>query len=333
MGGDAQGEQPEEHAQPEARFLVSKEHQQIYQRGLDHLEALVRAHQGEPDALRSLLSSLIDTFRSDPNSMLRLAFLASDKGFLMPHSLNVCLLALNLSIGLGYSESEMEELGLASLLHDMGMFTLPPGLIYSPDHISNEGRELLRQHPDEGWRRAQDLLDLNRDIAQAIYQEHEREDGSGYPEGVTSRAIHEFAKILGTVDVFEALTHTRPYRGRLSPYVAMREVISQGSQGVLDRGAVKAFVSRTSVFPIGSFVQLNTGEIAQVVGTQPGHPLSPIVEIVVSREGKKLRFRRSIDLSQEPIMAITKVLNPLNIEPLRDMEGVLVPDYPVVAGE
>jgi HD-GYP domain-containing protein (c-di-GMP phosphodiesterase class II) len=253
--------------------------------------------------------------------MLTLAFLASDRGFLMPHSLNVCLLALNLSIELGYSVSEMEELALASLLHDMGMFVLPPELIYSPDDISREGRELLKQHPDQGWRRAQDLLSPNQGIIQAIYQEHEREDGSGYPEGVTGRAIHEFAKILGAVDVFEALTHPRPYRDRLSSHAAMREVITQGSRRILDRGMVKAFVNRTAIFPIGSFVELNTGEIAQVVEIKSGHPLSPVVEIVLSREGRWLHFRRSIDLSQEPIMTVVKVVDSRDIEPLKDMKG------------
>ncbi|MCC7429724.1 HD domain-containing protein [bacterium] len=257
------------------------------------------------EKVRNFLRLVIREFRSAPHQILKLTFLLSQEDYLIGNSLNVCFMSINSAIGLGYSDDELMKIGIASLLHDAGMPKVPEEIVRKNNRLNTEEREFLLIHPKEGVSKVMQINGLDSDVEQAIYQEHERMDGSGYPEKVWGNNIHEFAKIISVADVFESLSHLRPYRQKILPFQAMYS-IGQMGRSVLDREVVKHFINRFSAFPIGSVVELSTGEKAMVLETTHNSPFRPKVKVIFTKDWRKVRYERVVDLKKEFLMQIIR---------------------------
>jgi len=201
--------------------------------------------------------------------------------FLWYHSANVCILSLKIGEGINYSDEELSELGLAALIHDIGLFGLPNDILHSEEQYDDAQQNVIKQHPIKGAQITEKIPGIPEVIPKVISQTHERVDGSGYPDGITGDDIHEFAKIIAVADTYESLSHSRPYRDSVLPYDAMKQIIGWSKSG-LDYKATRALVNLTSVYPIGSHVLLNNNKIAQVIGATANSPFHPIVKVVYS---------------------------------------------------
>jgi len=281
----------------------------LYKMGFVYIEKALLAPYLQGSVLirvQHLLGRLVKEMNKRPWELLKFASLPLSEEYFLYHSVNVCILSMNIGLGLGYSESDLHKLGVASLFHDLGMFQLPRVLLESPREFTREEQKQLWRHPALGVKKAEALSFLSSDeVKQAIYQEHEREDGSGYPEREEGEGIHEFAKIIAISDTFEALCHTRPYREALLPHEAMVSVIKMAGK-TLDRKIMKVFINRMALFPVGSFVFLSTGETAQVIEAHADSPLRPVTRVVFNREGEPLRFRKVIDLKRRGSIKIVR---------------------------
>ncbi len=217
-------------------------------------------------------------------------------------AVNVCLLAVKFGLELGYTREELRQLSLAALLHDVGMARLPEGLVEKNGPLNPVERASLGRHSEEG---AQIIMGLGSEyswLAEVIIQCHERVDGSGYPKALKGTEVHEYAQVVGLADVYESLVHHRPFRRRLSPLEALKEILSRERTAFPDR-VLKALIQALSPYPVGSLVRLNTGEIGRVVAKDKDRPLRPVVEVLV-RGGKRLEESMVTDLSQSPLLNI-----------------------------
>jgi hypothetical protein len=217
-------------------------------------------------------------------------------------TVNVCLLAVKFGLELGYTKEELRQLSLAALLHDVGMARLPEGLVEKNGPLNPVERASLGRHSEEG---AQIIMGLGSEytwLAEVIIQIHERVDGSGYPKALKGTEVHEYAQVVGLADVYESLVHHRPFRRRLSPLEALKEILSRERTAFPDR-VLKALIQALSPYPVGSLVRLNTGEIGRVVAKDKERPLRPVVEVLV-RGGKRLEESMVTDLSQSPLLNI-----------------------------
>ena len=142
-------------------------------------------------------------------------------------------------------------------------------------------------------------------LANVALQEHEREDGSGYPKALREDEIHEYAKIVGLADAYESLTHFRPYRNKRSAFDAVKDLITAQRTRFPD-GALKGLIRGLSTFPVGSHVRLNSMEIARIVATNPAFPLRPVIEIVAGPRGERLASPRRVDLSTNTLLYVTE---------------------------
>ena len=225
------------------------------------------------------------------------------------HSVNVAIYALKIAEGLGYNRAQSIDLGVASLVHDVGMVTLPIDL-FAPNkgRFSQEDFELLQQHPLRG----QDILlrlgEKYQWLADIAYQEQEREDGSGYPQGLRNGDIHEYARIIGVADVYAGLTRRRGDRRALLPFEAVKEII-QSMKQKFDPRVIRILLNKLSAFPIGSLVKLNSGAIGSVVETDENFPLRPTVKILYDAQGRQLSDDRVVNLREHPILHITDAVD------------------------
>ncbi len=283
----------------------------MWQRLTLHFDYLFDLRQGLPfldfGYLRGVVRKLIFGLRTDPGSVLDLSYYTNHT-YLRHHTLNVAKLSLYLGIQKGYDDATLEVLGASALLHDLGMIHVPKSIIYKPSRLSAGEWKELRRHPASGeelFRQIETDGDLaSKIVAKVVTEHHERADGSGYPDGKTNADLHEFSKILSIVDSFEAMTAPRAHRPPRDPHEAMKALIREAGAGKFDEALVKTFLRAMSLYPVGSFVRLSTGEIARVVAASAGGVDRPIVRIVADANGRQIPTPSYIDLSKDEAIKI-----------------------------
>lgn len=223
------------------------------------------------------------------------------------HSVNVAIIAGKISMGLALGPTRTAQIMHASLVHDVGMTGLPGELLMKAGHYSDEDMEQLRRHPELGAAKVAKAGPAYEWLQIAILQEHERAGGHGYPRGLPRSAIDPIAEIIGIADVFEALSHPRAYRSPYTAFDALEQVAGMQDEYFSAR-VVTALVNEISSFPLDSFVQLSTGEIAQVTGTNPSNLMRPVVLVQWDSEWSPLDEPQTLDLLDNPAITVARSL-------------------------
>lgn len=223
---------------------------------------------------------------------------------LSTHSVNCSIYGVMLGRGMGFSVQKLEELALSLLVHDVGMVFLPQELMEKTGKLSSSEFRELRKHPIHGYQYLKESYPNMPYLALTAYHDHEREDGSGYPQGISGSEIFEYAKISGAVDSFEALTHERPTRKKMLPFEAIQNILKSDKKK-FSKPTLKALIRCLSLFPKYSYVKLNTNAIAQVIGVDPKFPLRPSLKILIDSSGDKITEERIVDLQQNSLLYIT----------------------------
>ena len=257
------------------------------------------------DRLEVLAASLVASLkRSD--ELIVMALSSPSGSPLLTNLLNVAVVATKVGMGLGYYGRELERLALAGLVHDIGLFAVPQSLVTKAGRLSADERTLIEQHPELGYEAIKRSGSDYTWLAELIRQAHERTNGLGYPNRLKGRQISEMALIIGVSDVFDALISERPYRPRLFPHEAIKELLV-AERATFPREMTKALVEQLSVYPLGTTVRLTTGETGTVVGVNVQYPLRPIVEVDESGDAGYAESRH-IDLSLTPLVSIIEAL-------------------------
>ncbi len=215
---------------------------------------------------------------------------------------NTALMAIRLGLEIDYDEKHCLGLGLCALMHDIGMLTIPDEVLDSPK-LTTEQLQLLRNHPHESKKMVEHFGANFAWIGQVVVQIHERHDGSGYPDRLGGDDIHEFARIIGLSDMYEALGHPRSDRKAHVIYSALTTIIDTRNKHFAPR-LIKGLINIVSIFPLGSLVKLNNNTIGRVVGANKLYPTRPLVEIRLDHRGKKMNDPQMIYLEEEPMLYI-----------------------------
>jgi HD-GYP domain-containing protein (c-di-GMP phosphodiesterase class II) len=241
--------------------------------------------------------------------------------FAIHHSVNVAVYALHVARDLGFDPEQQVQIGLAGLLHDVGMALVPESTIYKPGPLSETELQTLKKRPILAFQILQNLGDHGAAIAETAGQICERIDGSGYPHGLTGGEIHEFAKLLGLLDLYEALVHSRPNRERLSFFEAAKYIF-KSCKTQFERHYVKALLRVFTVFPLHSCVELNSGAFGRVIETHADQPMRPTLKVLMDSQRRKVLVERLIDLPAESLLHIVRSVSEKEINEL--LQGLSV---------
>ncbi|WP_092333256.1 HD-GYP domain-containing protein [Desulfosporosinus hippei] len=213
------------------------------------------------------------------------------------HSVNVAILATLIGMQIGFAGQTLRDLTLGALLHDIGKGSIPPEILNKPSELTSKELEIIKKHPLIGEEMLKEA-DLSAEVLSIIRHHHERWNGHGYPDGVSQQAITLSAQVVAVSDVFDALISDRPYRKGLPPYYAL-ELIIAGSGEEFNENIVKSFLQCLVLYPEGSIVTLNTGEVGTVIKVQKNYPSRPIIKILFDKYGNFLDSDRICDLSKD----------------------------------
>lgn len=228
---------------------------------------------------------------------------------LIGNMIHTAIFAIKIGMGMGYRPDELSRLGFAALVHDVGMFRLPDEMLNNEGRWTEDKLPLLHRHPLIGAEILKQAAPDQPWLPEVVAQEHERANGTGYPRGLKGDHIHEFAQIIGIADKFDALMTARPYRPRLLPHDAMRELLV-AEKASFPSQTIKALVQQFSVFPLGTTVRLNTGEVGVVTKLNPHFPLRPVVEITQPSERTMPTDTKLLDLGKTTLVHIVEVVDP-----------------------
>ncbi len=158
------------------------------------------------------------------------------------HCERLSRLAVALGRSLGLSKDEVSALDRGGYLHDIGKIGIPDAVLLKPTRLTTAEFELIKQHTVIGDRLCGELRSL-RLVRQIVRHHHEALDGSGYPDGLSGDRVPLLAQIVGIVDLYDAVTSSRPYRDALSADYAYAELRSECAKGRRNPRLVEAFIS------------------------------------------------------------------------------------------
>lgn len=219
----------------------------------------------------------------------------AEEYYLPYHIVNVMILASFLGLRLGLNKSKMRDLGLACIFCDIGLDALKE-IVDKPTKLDDDELKKVKMHIDISVKIMGRIQGINDIVKTSVKLHHERVDGSGYPNGYHSDRINMYAKIIGLVDTYEAMTHKRSYREGINGHKTIKLLLSS-LKGAFDYEAMKLLINSMSVYPIGTIVELDSGEIARVIGVKPGSPLRPLIAIIQDSDGNILPDANILDLS------------------------------------
>ncbi len=223
--------------------------------------------------------------------------------YVIHHSINVAIYALKMAVDLGLDQTRKIELAMAALLHDIGMAVIPDKILYKQEELSRQEIDILRNRPNYSYKILRSFGDGFAYLAETAAQVYERIDGSGYPRGLKGEEIHEYAQIIGLLDMYEALVHSRPQRDKVTPFTAVKEVINSCKHR-FQRKHLKSLLSIFTVFPIHSYVRLNSNAVGKVIATYADQPMRPKLQILYDSQRRKVLTERIVVLPDNPLLNI-----------------------------
>ncbi|MCL2191597.1 MAG: HD-GYP domain-containing protein [Treponema sp.] len=223
---------------------------------------------------------ILDAIRKDYRLILQIQpqTIAKDDDYLVYHTMSTAVIAIVIGDAMKFSDQWLMELGIAALLHEIGMLRLPPESYLGKRELTQEERKLIYIHPIIGYNFLKSF-DFPPAVSRAVLEHHERENGSGYPKQKTSENIHLYSKIIAVACSYSAISAARPHREAVDSHTGMMELLkNEGKQ--YNEKVIRALVSSLSVFPIGLYVMLSDGRKGQVVDINPKKPYYPVVQIL-----------------------------------------------------
>lgn len=265
-------------------------------------EAMTRKRSASHTTLKreffEVLDAIIGDLYGHHKAMVMLNDMQTTDHYLFRHSLNVCVYTTLLGLHHGYPRNELRTLSMGALLHDIGKTQINLNILNKPGSLSNDEFAQMKKHTEIGYYMLKNEPNIPLLAAHCAYQHHERLNGSGYPRGIKSPDIHEYAKWVGITDSYDALTTHRVYRKAMLPHEAL-EILYTGSGTQYEQRMLELFRDRMAVYPIGMSIHLNTGESGVIARIHAEYPQRPVVRILYDAEGNPLKIPHEIDLSKK----------------------------------
>ena len=253
----------------------------------------------DAERLKSAVSSMAESVLRNPDALLLFAQLRAKGEYTESHALDVSIYMITFGRFLQLEPGQIEFLGYLGLLQDIGKVRLPKELLEKRGRLTIEEFERAKLHVNYSVEILRATPGLPGDLARIAALHHERHDGSGYPKGLRGPEIGMIGSIAAIVDTFDALTVKRPYADPVSPSAAISMLYKW--RGVFfDAHLVEQFIRCIGIFPVGSLVELNSGEVGVVIAQNPAKRLLPRVMVIRDAEGHPMMPHKLLDLAKEP---------------------------------
>ena len=248
--------------------------------------------------VKDVIHSMVKMIREDASALLNLATLKGHDDYTFTHSVDVSILTLIQVETLGFDDKMLNDIGSAALLHDTGKLLVPGEIIRKPGKLEPHEWEIMKKHPVNGAKTLAKTPGLS-DLASIVaFEHHQKHDRSGYPEQPGKESLNLISMMTAIADVFDALRSKRPYSPEIPPEKAA-EIMTSLSGKDFEPALLKRFMQMVGVYPPGTIVRLDTGEVGIVDRTNPRDALRPRLKIILSDSGLKKANPETVELTEK----------------------------------
>lgn len=272
---------PPRHLQKmEEKMKIRREYKVV----VEEVEQAVKALQrGEPlppsfaHDVTDLVQEKLETM--EPSSLIQcINMMRRADSHLYIHSVNVSILNGLFAKWLRFTPERIERLIRTGILHDVGQCKIPPHILNKPGKLTDEEYKLVKKHPVYSFELAYESGERDTEVLSGIRSHHERMNGTGYPDGLSSEEISLFARVTAITDVYDGMIANRNFRDRNSPFDVLHQFeISRFSD--LDLELIDVFIENMSSELVDKWVDLSNGQRAKVVHIRPGNCQYPLVKV------------------------------------------------------
>jgi putative nucleotidyltransferase with HDIG domain len=253
--------------------------------------------EGTPDATmaRTMIDGLAQVVAENRTATVALTALKNYDNYTFTHMVNVSILTMGQARALGIEGDQLREFGLAALMHDIGKVRTPLELLNKTEPLTDDEFEIMKRHTIDGaeiLRRTPDVPTLAPIVA---FEHHLRLDGSGYPRGILRSGLNIGTMLCSIADVYDAMRSQRQYQEAF-PTDRILAVLKAKDGQQFDQHLVRRFVQLIGIYPAGTVVRLDNGEIGVVVHVHAPDPYRPCVHVVVDRDGYRLSDPYDVNL-------------------------------------
>jgi len=249
----------------------------------------------EIEAVESVVDDLVESIIRHPGALQLVSRMREADESSYTHALQVAVLLASFGRELGFSREQLTYLGQVGMLLDVGKLRINEGILNKRGNLTPAEFEEVKRHVQYGLEIVEASGVAHPDVVAGVAEHHERLNASGYPRGLHDAQIAPIGKMAGIVDSFSALTSIRPYAQPVSAYTAMQQL--QGwADTYFNAGLVELFIQSIGIFPVGTLVELSTGEAAVVLEQGRGRRLKPKVLVVSAPDKKPLEIPFVLDL-------------------------------------
>lgn len=271
-------------------------HQLLYRRAGALIDSIQRNGVIDIEAARLGIRQIAETLEQNIAAMVWLTRIKNVDQYTAEHCVNVAILSMGLAKSLNWKPEEIEQAGLAGLLHDLGKTKLNQDILHKPGRLTPDEQEHVRHHARLGYELLRNDDSIHPIIRQAVLEHHERPDGKGYPLGRDRTNMQPMAALISVVDAYDAITSFRPYSPARSHHEALG-ILWKARDRQFDAEMVEVLIQFLGWITPGTLVRLSDDEFAVVLQASDEHRLWPVVRRLVA-EGDLYRAGRRVDLAE-----------------------------------
>jgi len=259
------------------------------------IEDLRAGNKLSAERVQEAVGPIVESVLRNADAFFWISSLLKRESYLYTHAVNCSAMAAALGRHMGFPEDVLMNLATGGLLLDVGMTEIPESILSAPYSLTDEVFWSVKKHVQGSLRIMAEAGIYNSDVHDMIASHHERFDGSGYPEGLSGTRIPLFGRMAAVVDSFDAMTSQRSFQSAKSRHEALQQIY-RCHDTLYQRDIVEQFLQCMSIYPTGSLVELNTGEVGIVVAQNHARRLRPQVMLLLDSNKQPYSRYPTVDL-------------------------------------
>lgn len=289
-----ENKQTVEEEAPKAKLAIEDASRQVS----SIMESVKNGKSLDVGAVRGVVEPILESIIRNSEALMWLTQLRKKDSYTYSHSVDNCSLAIAFGRHMGLPKSDIRTLATGMLLMDTGNMKIPDVILNKASPLNEAEFNIVKKHVHYSVEILRGTEGISEDIINIALTHHERFDGSGYPSGLVGTAAPVYGRMAAIIDCYGAMTSSRPYSEPTSPHRALQEIYNWRNKYFQDE-LVEQFMQCLGVYPTGSLVEMNSGEVGIVLAQNKTRRLQPKIMLLLDPDKAHYSQYKTIDLMHE----------------------------------